>query len=352
MPLIDDRGRVFGRFNLLDLAIAVVLLGLIPLAYGAYVLFKVPPPVLTSVDPPQIQFAPEFRINVIGDNLRPYMRVSLNDMQGRAFLFRSRTAAEIVFGDVPPGQYDVVLYDFAQERSRLSKALTVTPPPLPTTNVHIAGFLSGVRADQVPRYKAGFVFTQNGASILAAGSPIPDAANVVTGAHTIEIPVPATVRIPVLLRMACNIQTASQTGGVAECRTGTAIFPGAYLNLPIDNGVLSFLVVAVQPPVDPTLIEIETRVDTTPDAARLIAAGDKDLGASQNEFAAGAVVIAPPNTTRAFRLQVPAFRTLSGWQYAGQIVRVGGPLLFVTPRYQVSTTVVSAPPLPPLPATR
>lgn len=349
MPLVDEHGRILGRFNLLDVAMAVLLLGLIPLGYGGYALFKVPLPRLTAVEPAVVQTDREMRATIRGENLRPYMRVSLGTFQTRAFLFKDSTTAEVVFDGIPVGKYDVVLYDFAQERHRLPAAIEITPPPLPTTSVHIAGFLTGVAAAQVSRYKPGYFFRQNG-EILAAGDPVPDAAKVVTGDHTIEIPVPATVRIPVLMRMLCNIQTSSGAGGVAECRTNTAFFPFAYLNLSTDEGTLPLLVIDVQPPLQPTMIEIQARVAGPEEAARLMKAGDKDLGASLNEFAAGAVVISPPDASRQFRLRIPAFPTPSGWQYAGQMLRVGGPLQFTTPRYQFASTVVAAPPLPAPPA--
>ena len=48
MTLIDERGRIGGRFNLVDAAAAFVLLLLVPLALGAYLLFRTPTPTLTS----------------------------------------------------------------------------------------------------------------------------------------------------------------------------------------------------------------------------------------------------------------------------------------------------------------
>jgi hypothetical protein len=49
MTVIDERGRVFGRINLIDAAAALFLFVLIPVAYGAYVLFRTPQPKLTSI---------------------------------------------------------------------------------------------------------------------------------------------------------------------------------------------------------------------------------------------------------------------------------------------------------------
>jgi hypothetical protein len=51
MTLVDNRGRILGRYNLIDLALVCVVLGLIPLGYGAYLLFRTPLPSLTAVEP-------------------------------------------------------------------------------------------------------------------------------------------------------------------------------------------------------------------------------------------------------------------------------------------------------------
>ena len=49
MPVIDERGRLFGTINLIDLGVILCAAVLMPLAYGAYVLFHTPPPRLTGV---------------------------------------------------------------------------------------------------------------------------------------------------------------------------------------------------------------------------------------------------------------------------------------------------------------
>src|SRR5690348_11621604 len=126
MAIVDERGRMFGRWNVLDLALLVLLLGLIPLGYAAVVLFKDRPPRLVKVEPTQIQQAETFTLKVTGENFRPYMRLSIGTQQGREFLFKSTEQAEVPFISVPPGTYDVILYDQAQERFRLPNAITIT----------------------------------------------------------------------------------------------------------------------------------------------------------------------------------------------------------------------------------
>ena len=78
MALVDEQGRLFGRVNLLDAIMAVVIVGLVPLAYSAYLLFRTPEPRLTAVEPSSLILGPNLRVSVKGENFRPYMRVSFN----------------------------------------------------------------------------------------------------------------------------------------------------------------------------------------------------------------------------------------------------------------------------------
>ncbi len=346
MPVVDDHGRIFGRYNLLDLALAIVLLGLIPLGYGAYALFKVPAPRLTAVEPAVLQLDRNMRVTVRGENLRPYMRISFDENQTRNFLFQDPTKAEVTFADIPPGQYDVVLYDFAQERDRLPKAITIAPPLLPVTSVHAAGFLTGVKASHVASFKVGTDFP-GAAKILAVGPPAEDLARVVTGDHSVEIPVDKTVRIPVLLQVFCSVEQNS--AGLGECRStpGPAVGPGVYITLPSYEGRLPFLVTDVQPPIPPTVIDVRVAVTPTAPGALIAKAGDLDVGVSQNEFAAGATIVSAPTAVNGtLTLRIPAFPSLNGWQYAGQLLRVGGGLAFYNPRYVMNGTITSVSPLP------
>ena len=343
MSLVDDRGRVFGRYNLVDVAVAVVLVGLIPLGYGAYALFRTPLPRLTVVEPATRQFENEFRVVVQGENLRPYMRVSLNDMQGRSFLFKSATTAEVVFGDIPPGTYDVVLYDNAQERSRLPKSFTVTPAALPPAQLDVAGFISGLTPAQAEAIKVGTRFSVF-AEVLAIGKPAPDKAQVMAADKPVEIAIAKTQRLPALLRVNCDV--VSGPGGFGGCVAGTFLQPSVYLSLPIDAGTLPFLITEVRAPEKATDVEIKIKLTADP-AFPFIKAGDIDVGYSQNEFSGGARVVSPPTSSSGeMTLSVPAYPASTGWTYAAQPLRVGAKLLFVSARYQLTGLITSVPPLP------
>src|SRR5689334_8762711 len=138
MAIVDERGRLFGRWNLLDLVALILLLGLIPMAYAGYLLFRDQPPTVTSVTPSQVE---EGTVNVTikGTNFRPYMRASAGNLQAREFMFKTTEEAELPFAFLPAGVYDVILYDSAQERFRLPKALSVTRSQLPSTKIVAIG---------------------------------------------------------------------------------------------------------------------------------------------------------------------------------------------------------------------
>ena len=343
MMLVDDRGRIFGRFNLIDRALALILFGLIPLGYGAYALFRVPTPELAGVEPATRQFESEFRVVVRGKNMRPYMRVSLNDMQGRSFLFKSDTSAEVVFGDIPPGTYDVVLYDNAQERDRLPNGFTLTQAALPPAQLDVAGFLTGVTTEELPQMTVGRKFSVV-AEIRAIGKPASDLARVMAGDKPVEIAIAQTQRLSALLRINCDVIAGN--GGFGSCVAGQVLGPGVYLKLPTPKGQTPFLITEVRPIGTATEIEVRVRLSHDP-AFPYIALGDPDVGYAQNEFSGGGrVSVLPRSASGEMTLRVPAYPTLTGWTYAGQPMRVGANLIFVSPRYQLTGLITAVPPLP------
>src|SRR5437868_14667195 len=107
MPLLDERGRVFGRINLIDLVVMIVAISLLPLGYGAYVLFRQPRPRVTRLSPNRIVYsAGEQRIGVTGEDFRPYLRAALGSHDARAFIVEGPTTAELRFTDLAPCTYD------------------------------------------------------------------------------------------------------------------------------------------------------------------------------------------------------------------------------------------------------
>src|SRR5262245_11149359 len=145
MALIDDRGRVLGRINLIDLALLVFALLLVPLGYGAYLLFRTPPPQILRVMPNPLPYSKgEQRVRIKGEHLRPFLRAQIGRADAKNFLIESQTDAEVVFNELPPGTYDIALFDPSEEVARLADGVRIAPPPQPP--VQFVGRLTGAAA--------------------------------------------------------------------------------------------------------------------------------------------------------------------------------------------------------------
>lgn len=132
MAVVDGRGRLFGKVNLIDFAVLLFVVALVPLGYGAYLLFRTQPPRLLSVEPAIVPYlkGAEQKVQVTGEHLRPFLRAKLDTLEAKTYTLQSARTADISFEAIPPGTYDVVLLDEGQEVSRLPKALTIAPPPI------------------------------------------------------------------------------------------------------------------------------------------------------------------------------------------------------------------------------
>jgi hypothetical protein len=98
MALIDTDGRLFGRVNLFDAAVAGVAVVLIPIAYGTFLLFRVPAPRIASVE--RVPITQEERrvaggnrltakLKVRGSGLRPMLQASIDDTRSLGFVFEN-----------------------------------------------------------------------------------------------------------------------------------------------------------------------------------------------------------------------------------------------------------------------
>jgi hypothetical protein len=132
MPVIDDRGRLFGRVNVIDFAVVLFVVALVPLAYAAYALFRPTPPHIVSVSPSTAVYKAgvEQKVTITASWLRPFLRAQIGTYNTRGFEVTSARTADVRFMDLPPGTYDIVLFDESQEVARLPKALKITPRPV------------------------------------------------------------------------------------------------------------------------------------------------------------------------------------------------------------------------------
>jgi hypothetical protein len=135
VSLIDDRGRLFGRVNLIDALVAVVALGLIPLSYGAYLMFRPPIPKIIEVSPGEITDSPPAderpRLRLTGEHLREALLPVIGGVPSPGFLVQNSQRAEVIVPVLPVGTHDLSLVDGGRVLVTVPGAVRVVAPPPP-----------------------------------------------------------------------------------------------------------------------------------------------------------------------------------------------------------------------------
>lgn len=344
MAIVDQQGRLFGRLNLLDAAFVLLLFALIPLGYASWIVFRTPPAVLTSVEPATLMAEASIRIVVHGRNLRPFMRVSLGPRQGLDFLFRDSSLAEAVFTNMEPGVYDVILYDFEKERSRLPQAVTITKTPVPAAHMIVVGALGNLKPDQVAQVKVGMTLAGFG-EVTAMGRPQPQATRVFAGPNTVEVRDPSAQQLPLSVRMGCNVRSRE---GHPVCAVGEIdLRPGILLMTTTQFGLLPFQVDQLLSSVPLESVRVTVRFQADPRTLAQMHTGDVTLVRAINELAAGATLLdvtTPRPDMREASLALQAQREQEGWVFNNQPLRAGGPFSLRTSTYELNGIIVSVEP--------
>jgi hypothetical protein len=344
MAIVDEHGRLFGRLNVVDAVVAVFVLGLIPLLYGAAILFQTPPPKVTAVVPAAVAAGTGQRVTIRGEHLRPYMRVSFGTTQAKNFLFKSEHEAEVELNDMTPGVYDVVLYDVSQEQSRLPKAFTLLPSPLPPTTITLVGVFGNLDAERARQLTPGTTVAGVGI-IRAVGEPMPARVRVNANGLVVEIPVERALMLPAEVEAGCHMLPKD---GVPYCQqAGVSLHPTLLLMGEHEVGRLPFQIDQLRGPAPPEPIEVVARFTAAKSVIAAIRVGDVDAGGYMNPLAAGATVtgitIKPFNedlVVADVTLKVRAERGSAGWVYSSVPIRAGGEMPFFNARYQLSGLVL------------
>lgn len=347
MAMVDEQGRLFGRLNLVDAIVALVLVGLIPLAYASYLLFRAPLPTLTRVEPVTLTYSPEMRLTVRGTDFRPYMRISVGNVQAQNFLFNDTTEARVDLQAIPPGVYDVVLYDYAQERSRLPRALTIEPSVLPDAQMIAVGMFGNVKPEQTSQIAVGMVVPGVG-DVIAAGRPVPQVTRVFSRPGTVEIPVQNAQMVPAALRLGCYVRSAQ---GQPECvGAGVSLQPTTLLFLETPLGTLPFQIDQVRglQPIEP--VRVTVRFSGHSNVLAQVRRGDVDLGDASNELSANGTVDSVAGSgesgSRDVTLVLQGQRGTGSWTYQSAPLRLGGAFALRTPLYELHGTVIALSPSP------
>ncbi len=145
MALIDERGRVFGRVNLIDATLAAFIVVLIPIGVLTARLFRERQPRIDAVVPASQPVGATRRIRLKGADFRPYLRLFVS-RAGEPFVLQDRTVdhsearflvespgeVEVQLPPLGPGTYDVHVLDETREILSHASAFTLTPPSVMT----------------------------------------------------------------------------------------------------------------------------------------------------------------------------------------------------------------------------
>ena len=241
MRLIDNRARLFGRWNLIDAIVVGATLLLIPLGYGAFFLFRTPTPNVASLEPSSVFEHQPGTLRIVGEDLRPFLRARFGSIDAGGLLVESPTSAEIKVLDLPAGTYDLVLFDEAREVFRKPGALTVVAsvPVAPAQiEMQAIGAFTYLLDKDVSHVHVGSAFAQPRvpsaaaavgtsdqeaepiAHVLAVRAPEVAMQRVsVSTAGVVSTTVPGTLQVPAIIRLRCAVMDGQcRLGGLAVLR--------------------------------------------------------------------------------------------------------------------------------------
>ena len=140
-------------------------------------------------------------IEIQGEHLRPYMRISFGDQQAASFQFYGAGQAFVPApSTLEPGAYDVVLYDYMREVARLPKALSISGPMRPPTiQLRVRGAFIGQTEQSIAELSLGEPWnaTEGVTVTLETKEPArPSVARVRISDTTVSVPMAGQLELP------------------------------------------------------------------------------------------------------------------------------------------------------------
>jgi hypothetical protein len=351
--MVNDRGQVRGRFNLVDAVVVAFLLLLIPVAYGTWLLFHPRKVQITSVT--QVTLSKEeqrianplraaAKLKVRGSGFTPMLRAWVGPEPALGFMFEDPNSADVIVGPMSPGEYDVALYDGGQEVARAAKAFVLASSRT-RPQIKAVGRLTGLDRATADGLRPGAAFPSDAdprVRIAALGPVAPGGVSLLVQpgkdprVERLDLPRDGVFERAAALVVACDpleqTDSACTFGGVYPSGNVQIVIPGAVQPM-------TFVVEELLPASPAAIVEATVRVTGGPETV-LITPGDRDtllddraatvagLGSRQ----AGSVDV---------RLRLGVDRAHDGWRYRGRLLKPGAPFSLTTDRYVVSGTVLS-----------
>jgi len=331
VTVVDDRGRLFGRVNLVDASVAIFVVVLLPVAYGTWLLFHPRKVEVTSVtrvaltkDEQRIAnpLRAAAKLKVKGRQFSPMLRAWIGSEPSLGFMFEDPNSADVIAPPLPPGAYDLVLYDGGQEVARVPRAYVVAAPES-RGRVTAVGRFVGLDRSHAEQLKVGTPFPPAGeaAARVTVLGPIEDSGGSVERAASVLV----------------ECDSTPQPGGCGLA--GIAVVPANAIRLAGPADPITFVVDEVLPGAAAQPLDVVVQFGGGPEAA-LIAAADRDQFVD-DRAAVVTSVSRQPGRAVDVHLRLGADRGRDGWQYRGRTLKVGAPFLLTTAKYVANGTVAS-----------
>jgi hypothetical protein len=401
MTLLDGRGRLLGRFNVVDAAAAIVVVAAGVALYSGYRVLLMPGgPHIAAVEPSSQPAVNGARLKLHGRDFLPYHRVfvkrsgdtaqfvhegetpvdvyTLPNHTQAQLLVEDPSTAEIRLPDrMGPGTYDLMFYNETREVSSRRAAFTLisaAPPPAPSPSawVRADGTFGRLVDRDVALLTSGARLATDDAheslDIVTVDRPQPEVARVGAGSGAVPAALEGRLQVPATVRVRCSV---TQTG----CTIGGAVV-AAGSNLPARLGEHRYVFVVND--VSPDLPDVVRDADVGVrfvlrqaeaaamktgdlDAADAVAARHPRRAATLASIGARRDVtqrtllnvtwpqrwIEEPAATVDAVLRVPLTQIDGVWLYKGQAIKSGGTIAFETPTYKTRAWVLNVAPRAP-----
>jgi hypothetical protein len=356
MTVLDDRGRVFGRVNLVDALVAGFLLLLIPVAYGTWLLFHPNQVQIASVT--RVQLSKEeqrianplraaAKLKVRGSGFTPMLRAWIGSEPALGFTFEDPNSADVIVGPMPPGEYDVALYDGGQEVARAAKAFAI-PASRGRPQIKAIGRLVDLDRATADGLQPGAAFPTEAdprVRIAALGPVGPGsyALLVQPGKEAqlerLEVPRDGTFERAAAVVLGCDPAEQPDSG----CTIG-GVYPAANAQLRVPGAPqpMTFIVDELLPAAPAEMLDVNVRLSGGP-ATSLMQIGDRDTLLDDRAAVVTALGSRPTGATGGLdvRVRMGVDRAHDGWRYRGRLVKPGAAFSLTTERYVVSGTIAS-----------
>ena len=345
--IIDSRGRVFGRINIVDALVVLFVFALLPVAYATYLLFRPATPTITSVE--RVEISREERrvaggnvilakLKVKGSGFSPMLRASVGSVPALGFVFENPNSADVIVGEMPPGSFDVVLLDGVHEVARAANAFVVEATPVQF--IRAAGYLTDLTQDRVDAFKVGDAYPPDNPQVrvIALGPAQNAHTRFQLGARVSDLTTRDRSERPAVMALRCDGRATDDI-----CTIGGIPLTGdsPIVTLTSASGPIRFALTEVFPDTAPHLLNVVIRATGGPEL-RTVVVNDRDTLLDER----AAVVMRVGSSSQAGSLEISVSLGVDpsreGWRYRGQLVQPGAPLALRFPGTLVRGVIQSA----------